>query len=300
LQLAQGIHLIKCPYRSKFFTNFYTTVCAILGAKEIALIDSGVTTSPEEAILPYLHNMGRKPEEITHLILTHGHFDHAGGAALLKKRYSAKVAVHKLDRPFLEDALLEGRQSSSRFGTPIPKEAAFASVEADITLEDGDTLTVAGRELSFLHLPGHSRGSIAVVDRELGLYLTGDTPQGRGPAGPLIFHDSVQYGISVQRLCSEPVERLVLGHPFQPFQKAVLNGDEAKLFAKESLAAVEELRTKVYGKLKEAKKPSTLEEIHNKLPGTPLISVGCILESLANDGKARILRTDACPMWTMP
>jgi len=293
------MHLIKCPFWSKFYTNSYTTVCVILGAKEIALIDAGVTASPEEAILPYLHSMGRKPKEITHLILTHGHFDHAGGAASLKKRCSAKVVVHELDRPFLEDPLLEGRQSSNRFGTPIPKEAAFTSVQADITIEDGDTLAVAGRELSFLHLPGHSRGSIAVVDRELGLYITGDTPQGRGPGGPLIFYDSTQYGTSIQRLGSEPVERLVLGHPFPPFQKAILNADETKLFAKESLAAVEELKAKVYAKLEEAKKPSTLQEIHSELPGTMIISVGCILESLANDGKAKILRTDSCPMWTI-
>jgi glyoxylase-like metal-dependent hydrolase (beta-lactamase superfamily II) len=271
----------------------------ILGAREIALIDSGVTASPEEAIFPYLHNIGRRPEEITHLILTHGHFDHAGGAALLKKRYSAKVAVHELDKPSVEDTFFEGRQSSSRFGTPLPKEATFASVQADIALEDGDTLEVAGRELSFLHLPGHSRGSMAVIDRELGLYVTGDTPQGRGPVDPIIVHDSVQYEASVQRLCSEPVKRLVLGHPFPPFQKEVLNADEAKLFAKESLVAVKEFRTKVYGKLEEAKKPSTLEEIHSKLPGSFLISVGCILESLVRDGKARILWTDARPMWTL-
>jgi glyoxylase-like metal-dependent hydrolase (beta-lactamase superfamily II) len=300
LELTQDIHLIKCPYRSSFFTNFYTTVCAIFGAGEIALIDSGVTASPEEAILPYLHNMGRKPEEITHLILTHGHRDHAGGAASLKKRYSAKVAVHELDRPSVEDSFLDARQFLNRFGIPIPKEAAFASVQVDIPLEDGDTLEVAGRELSFLHLPGHSRGSMAVIDRELGLYVTGDSPQGRGPVGPNISHDSVQYEASVQRLCSEPVKRLVLGHPFPPFQKEVLNADEAKLFAKQSLAAIKEFKEKVYGKLEEAKKPSTLEEIHSKLPGTSRKSVGCILESLVRDGKATILRTDACPMWTMP
>ena len=66
MQLVEDVHLIKCPW-----LHYGTSVCAILG-EEIALIDSGTTVGPEEAILPYLTSVGRKPEEISHVILTHG------------------------------------------------------------------------------------------------------------------------------------------------------------------------------------------------------------------------------------
>jgi glyoxylase-like metal-dependent hydrolase (beta-lactamase superfamily II) len=296
VQIVEDVHLIKCPHR-----HFFTSVCAVLG-KEIALIDAGITTSPEDAILPYLISMGRKPEEISHVILTHGHWDHYGGASLLKKRYSVKVAVHELDKPFVEDASLAGRQLSGRFGTPLhdtffSKEAQFASVQTDITVKDGDALTVAGHEFTFLHLPGHSPGSMAVIDRKLGLYMAGDTPQGSGPGRPLFFHGSSEYETSVKKLRSEPIERLVLGHPLPPFEKAVLNADEAKIFAKDSLAAAKELGESVWRTLKEAKKPSTLEEIQSGLPGAKLASVGCILEALVREGKARVLKTGTWPQW---
>lgn len=295
MQVAPDIHLIKCPY-----LNSFTTVCAILGAREIVLIDSGATASPDEAILPYLRNIGRKPEEITHLILTHGHLDHVGGAALLKKRYSAKIVIHELERPFVEDALLNRRQLFSRFGIPIPKEAPFSSVQADITINGDNALLVAGHHFSFLHLPGHSAGSMAVIDREQGLYVTGDTPQGSESNGLYLFYDFDQYEASAWELHSEPIERLVLGHPFPPLQKEVLDADEAKVFVMESIAAAREFKAKVYRKLEEAKKPSTLEEIHSRLPGSQIASVGCILESLVREGKARVLRTDAYPRWTTP
>jgi len=292
MRLAEGVHLIKCP-----FSRYFTSVCAILG-EEIALVDSGTASSPDEAILPYLSSLRREPEEITHVILTHGHFDHCGGAALLKKRFSTKVVVHELDRPFVEDALLIDRQLYSRFRTqPIPKEAAFQSVEADITVKEGDSLKVAGRELTFLHLPGHSPGSMAVVDRELGLYIAGDSPQGRGVDRPLLFHSSTEYEASMKRLSSQPISILVLGHPFPPLEKPVLSGDEANLHARESLSAVRELTVNVQRALSQAGKPSSLEEAQAGLPGTQGVSVGCVLEALVRDGKARELRVDGRPLW---
>jgi hypothetical protein len=138
---------------------------------------------------------------------------------------------------------------------------------------------------------------MAVIDRKLGLYVAGDTPQGRGLGRPLFFHGSAEYEASVTRLCSEPIERLVLGHPFPPFEKAVLNADEVKIFVKDSLSAVKELTESLRRTLKEAKKPSTLEEIHSGIPETKLASVGCTLERLVREGKAKMLRTNTSPRW---
>ncbi|MEM2904581.1 MAG: MBL fold metallo-hydrolase [Candidatus Bathyarchaeia archaeon] len=292
MEIAEGVHLIKCP-----FSRYFTSVCALVG-DEVTLIDSGMPSSLDEAILPYLNSLGRKPEDVAYVILTHGHFDHCGGAAELKKRFSAKVVVHELDRPLIEDPLLLDRLLYERFGPPPPpEEAPFPPVEPDITVKEGDFLKLSGRELAFLHLPGHSAGSMAVLDRKLGLYVAGDSPQGRGPGRPLLFHSLTEYENSMKRLSREAVNILILGHPFPPLEKPVLKDDEAKLHAQESLNAAVELREKVQTALNEARKPCMLEEVQAALPGTQRVSIGCVLEALVKAGEAETLKRGMIPLW---
>ena len=300
VKLFEDVHLIECPWVPSFARgpalNYFVSVFAILG-KEITLIDSGAENSPDEVILPYLNNVGRKPEEISHVILTHGHRDHCGGVPLLKDRYSVKVAIHELDRQFIEDPSSQYRE---RFGISAPKTAPFSAVQADIVVKDGDTLTVSGHEFTFISLPGHTIGSMAVIDRKLGLYMTGDTPQGKGEYRPNLAYNAAEYEASVKRLSSEPIKCLGLGHPFPPLNKAVLKADEAKFIIRESLSAFKEVCANLERVLKEANKPCTLEEITNKLPeGSPRRgSVGCLLDSLVTEGKARMLKGDKDPLWT--
>lgn len=291
MKLVGDAHLIKCP-----FSRYFTSVCAILG-DEIVLIDSGIPSSPDEAILPYLEALGRKPEEIAYVILTHGHFDHCGGARLLKERFSAKVILHELDRPYLEDASLVDRELNARFGFPLAKQAQFQSTSADITVNDGDTLQVAGHELAFLHLPGHSPGSMAVVDRELSLYVAGDSPQGKGAGRPLIFHSLTEYEESMIRLASREIGVLVLGHPFPPLEKPVLESDEARLHLKESIGGARELTPKVEKALRETTETIGLEDMQPKLPEMHAASIGCVLEALVREGKARKLTVHGRPSW---
>ena len=143
-----------------------------------------------------------------------------------------------MDRPLLEDSLLDGRILFDRLRIPLPKAAPFTFLRVDIAVKDGDTLTVAGHELTFLHPPRHTRGSMAVIDRKLRLYMTGDTPNGRGDGRPNLTFNSAQYEASVRRLSSEPIGRLVLGHQFPPLNRAVLSDKEAKFISMESLSAL--------------------------------------------------------------
>jgi len=216
----------------------------------------------------------------------------------LKKCFSTKVVIHELDRPFVEDALLIHRQLYERFGAaPVPAEPSFPSMTADLTVREGDSLEVAGHRLTFLHLPGHSPGSMVIVDRELGLYVAGDSAQGRGQGRPLLFHSSTEYEASMKRLGSEPRGMLVLGHPFPPLEKPVLRDEEARLHAEESLQAIRQLRENVQRALDQAKKPSTLEDVQAALAGANAFSVGCVLEALVREGKAQVLRVEGRPLW---
>jgi len=95
--------------------------------------------------------------EVTHILLTHGHFDHIGAAAELKNLTGAKVCVHERDLSMLtsNDVCL-----ATMAGVTVPP------VEADIVLHGGETIEAADIPVQVLHTPGHSGGSVC--------YMTGD------------------------------------------------------------------------------------------------------------------------------
>jgi hydroxyacylglutathione hydrolase len=108
--------------------------------------------------------VGMKPEKI---VLTHGHIDHAGGAAELKERLG-DVPIegpHEAERPLL-DALKEQGQA---YGLPTARP-----VTPDRWLAEGDTVSIAGRPFEVLHCPGHSPGSVVLVNRAQRFALVGD------------------------------------------------------------------------------------------------------------------------------
>ena len=88
---------------------------------------------------------------IEQIVLTHGHIDHAGGAAELKAALGVPViGPHEADKFLLDDLDVQGR-SMGMTARPITP---------DRWLHEGDTITMAGQEFQVLHCPGHSPGSV--------------------------------------------------------------------------------------------------------------------------------------------
>lgn len=101
------------------------------------------------------------------ILITHGHVDHAAGAAELKERLGGiPIEGPHLDDKFLLDSLAA---AALQFGMPDAR-----AVTPDRWLQDGDTVTVAGATFSVLHCPGHSPGSIVYVNRAQRFALVGD------------------------------------------------------------------------------------------------------------------------------
>ncbi len=100
------------------------------------------------------------------VLLTHGHIDHAGGAAELAARLKVPVAG-----PHREDAywLAQLPNQSRMFG--FPEAGAFTP---DRWLEEGDRVRVGDEELQVLHTPGHTPGHICYFHRPSKLALVGD------------------------------------------------------------------------------------------------------------------------------
>src|SRR3972149_3031489 len=64
--------------------------------EELTLIDTGHRGSAPE-IVECIRQLGRSPEEISLIILTHNHIDHVGGLAEIKQQTKARVAIHRTD-----------------------------------------------------------------------------------------------------------------------------------------------------------------------------------------------------------
>jgi glyoxylase-like metal-dependent hydrolase (beta-lactamase superfamily II) len=101
------------------------------------------------------------------ILLTHGHVDHAAGAAELKGKLGGIPieGPHEADK-FLLDRLVD---TAAGFGMEGAR-----NVTPDRWLVEGDIVTVAGATFSVLHCPGHSPGSVAYVNHAQHFALVGD------------------------------------------------------------------------------------------------------------------------------
>lgn len=136
--------------------------CYILsagGAKAAIAIDP----AGAEPVQAYLEN---NQLSLSHILLTHGHFDHIGGVAALQKAYGAKVCIHRADADMLRDNRANGAEMLRAVITPS---------KADILLGDGDTIEAEGFSLRVLHTPGHSPGGVCYLLGEPAALFTGDT-----------------------------------------------------------------------------------------------------------------------------
>ena len=85
------------------------------------------------------------------ILVTHGHFDHVGAVAPMARATSAPVYCPKLEAPVLADIMR---------WVPWPGIGPFESYDADILVEGGEKLDLAGFEIDVLFTPGHSPGHV--------------------------------------------------------------------------------------------------------------------------------------------
>lgn len=109
--------------------------------------------------------IGQLGVEIEKILLTHGHIDHAGGAADLRDALGVPIeGPHPADRFLLDNLTKQGEA----YGIPA------RPVTPDRWLEEGETVDVAGHVFEILHCPGHSPGSVVMVNHPHRLILMGD------------------------------------------------------------------------------------------------------------------------------
>jgi len=205
--------------------------CFIVVRESLTIIDTGLPGNGGK-ILDYITGeLGRSPSEIRSIILTHAHIDHIGSVAKIKKAApAAKVAGHSEET---------GQGSGKR---PIPPPEGITGrllrivnaiirrvfLKPDTLLEDGDRID----GLVCIHLPGHTSGSLGLLDEATRTLFAGDilrydgTTLTEGPANATLDIDQEQE--SVRRIAGLDFDVLLIGHGLPLRARA---GETVRMFA---------------------------------------------------------------------
>lgn len=187
-----GVYTIDSGYLRPGFDAIHL----IVDGGQVAVVDTGTKDSVPR-VLAGLHALGLEPSQVSHVILTHIHLDHAGGVGLLMRELpEAECLVdprgerHMLDPSKLESGAREvygDEVFDEHYGTliPVPRERLR-------TVADGGSLRLGARELVFHHTEGHARHHISIQDVTHGTVFTGDSFGVSYPAldtatGPFVF-----------------------------------------------------------------------------------------------------------------
>jgi len=138
----------------------------------VTLVDTGLKSAPPR-IIAALTEIGCAPTDVTTIVLTHAHSDHAGGAAGIAERTGRGLTVHADDAGYVTSGTSAPRDESLRLGRLVrrmPDSVDPAPVER--TMADGELLE--GSALRVHHTPGHTPGHCSLLHEPSGTLITGD------------------------------------------------------------------------------------------------------------------------------
>ena len=164
----------------------------LISAGRAAFFDSGYDDREHlELLLELWVKAGRS--EVAGVIVSHWHGDHSGGAKALSDSTGCSIFSSPTEKSVIE-------QKSP--GTRV-----------DVTVRDGETLDLDGATLEFIHLPGHTYGSMGVIYREEGILLAGDVIRTSEPFHMAAEHGSLQDHLrSLEKLLTYDIRLIGPGH----------------------------------------------------------------------------------------
>lgn len=131
-----------------YFVGDRTTSAWVLTTPEgYFLLDAAFHGNVEGAIVGGMKKLGLDPAKIRYVIVSHGHNDHFGGARFLQKSYGARIVMSEADWAHM--------RSWPQRGSPAPFP------DQDVTVKDGEVLTLGGVGVRMMITPGHTPGTLS-------------------------------------------------------------------------------------------------------------------------------------------
>ncbi len=173
-QLTSGTWQISLPFQSEpGIVGSYL----LAGNNELAIIDPG-PGSTLEALLAAISEAGFTPADVTHILATHIHLDHAGAVgSLIQHTPNATVYVHSKGAAHLIDTTKVVASATRIYGDRMQElwgEIRSTPKERVNVIEGGDVLTIANRRLEVHYTPGHAIHHVIFFDVHSGELFAGD------------------------------------------------------------------------------------------------------------------------------
>jgi len=210
-QVVPGLHEVTLGFVNVFLLET---------GDGLVLVDTGIPGSTDE-IVQAVDSLGRKPDEIRQIVVTHCHGDHAGSLAALKRLTGATAWMHSDDAAMVR----QGKALRPLTAAPGPVNALLFRValrsapteiepaEVEHEVRNGDELPIAGG-LKAVHVPGHCAGQLALLwPRHGGVLLAADTSANAfGLALSPGYEDLAEGRRSLAKLAAFDFEVACFGH----------------------------------------------------------------------------------------
>lgn len=173
--LAAGVSYFDLNFQNRA----RVIACAVLhGPGGVALIDPG-PSSTLPALHQHLSAAGISLADVTTILLTHIHLDHAGATGtLVRENPRLRVHVHEIGAPHMADPSKLLASATRLYGDAMDRlwgEVAPVPPAAMTTLQGGELIDVAGRSLEVAYTPGHASHHVSYFSADSGVAFVGDT-----------------------------------------------------------------------------------------------------------------------------
>ncbi len=193
MEILKGVHLIDS------YANTY-----VLVDDRLVLIDTS-SEADAKTILRYFEKAKIKPKDIATIFITHVHPDHVNGLARIRRdAEGAKVAASSVEAEYISKV-------RTYDGPPGAAYQRHPGTAVDVRLEDGQVYD----GLRMIFTPGHTRGSMSLLDEARSLLIAGDAAnneKGLGPMDDQYNVDPKLHRESIKRVAQFAFENAVFGH----------------------------------------------------------------------------------------
>lgn len=247
MEVAPGVHQIQTMLGTRL-----SSLYLFAGDDAYLLFDTGVDGTAGKEVAAYLDAGGLDRNKIRWAVISHADVDHFGGMASVKEYApNARLVCHRLDAPLIEDYLVYENERARGFRDPwgldeTPETLQWArsvtrNTLVDVKVTGGEQLRLSPEwTVEILHVPGHSRGHLAIHDPRGGVLAIADAVLGDAvrhasgtPAFPPTYRFVDAYLASIARLAAFEPNLLLTAH-----EPAKDTAEAAEFFAR-STAFVE-------------------------------------------------------------
>ena len=204
VELVPGVHVVPGIPWSKVY---------LIEDEPLVLVDTGPPWSARK-VVTYIQSIGRNPEDLGLILMTHSHPDHASSALPLIRRTGARVVAHPGDTRTHSHGEVRLRRHGP-FGRLRESVPLLKGTPVGQTVADGQRLPIRDG-VTVVHSPGHTPGSTCYLLEAKGLLFTGDTifSDGRNVSRSVPFpgYNGQDYRNSLNRIAALEFDVLCGGH----------------------------------------------------------------------------------------